>query len=77
MNIPHRSVPAGQFKAECLGILDRVAQNREPVVVTKRGRPVAMVVPLEPESPSRSLKGSVRIDGDIVEPTGEIWQADV
>ena len=39
-------MPAGRFKAECLALLDRVEQSGEPVVVTKRGRPVAEVVPI-------------------------------
>lgn len=68
------SIPAGRFKAECLALLDRVARRREPVVVTKHGRPVAKVVPIEPE-PAPSLRGSLTFRGDILS-TGEAWDAD-
>ena len=40
-----KSIAAGKFKDRCLKILDEVAQTRTAVVVTKRGRPVARVVP--------------------------------
>lgn len=75
MKTPLETVPAGRFKAECLALLDRVEKSRTPIVVTKRGRPVAKVVPPDrPEAPS--LKGSVRYRGDIVESLGEAWEAD-
>ena len=51
-----RSIPATQFKARCLALLDEVAQRRETLVITKRGKPVARVLPVdEPQS----LLGSV------------------
>ncbi len=71
----HRSIPAGQFKSHCLAILDRVAEKRESVVVTKRGRPVARVVPLEGGAP-KSMLGSVRERGDIVGSLDERWDAE-
>ncbi len=70
-----RSIPAGQFKSHCLAILDRVAETREFVIVTKRGRPVARVVPLEQRG-IKSLRGSVRERGDIVGSLGESWDAE-
>lgn len=66
-----RVVPAGRFKAECLALLDRVEQTGEPVVVTKRGRPVAEVVPIRVKK--RTLKGSVTVRGDIVGPILDAW----
>ncbi len=51
-----KSISASQFKAKCLALLDEVAETRETLVVTKRGKPVARVMP--PEEP-RSLIGSV------------------
>jgi prevent-host-death family protein len=66
-----RVVAAGRFKAECLALLDRVEQTGEPVVVTKRGRPVAKVVPIRAKR--RPLKGSVRVRGDIVGPILDAW----
>lgn len=42
-----RTVPAGQFKAKCLALMDEVQAKRIPVLVTKNGKPVAKLVPLE------------------------------
>lgn len=67
-----RQMPAGRFKAECLAVLDRVAETGEPVVVTKRGRPVAEVVPLEKRA-APTLRGSVKTRGDIVGPVFADW----
>jgi prevent-host-death family protein len=50
---------AGKFKDECLKILDDVARNKTSVVITKRGRPVAKLVPCEPSPDGRGLAGSV------------------
>ena len=69
-----RIVPAGRFKAECLALLDRVEQTGEPVVVTKRGRPVAEVVPIRARK--RTLKGSVTFRGDMVGPILDTWDLD-
>ncbi len=69
-----RIVPAGRFKAECLALLDRVEQTGEPLVVTKRGRPVAEVVPVR--ATRRSLKGSVTVRGDILGPILDTWDVD-
>jgi prevent-host-death family protein len=72
---PVRSIAAGEFKAKCLEVLDRVARDGSAYVVTKRGRPVARVVPVEVEKP-RSLRGSVQYHADIVEPLGDDWPVD-
>ena len=66
---------AGTFKAQCLAVLDRVAETGEPVVVTKRGRPVAEVVPVRTRRPP-SLRGSARTHGDIVGPILGHWNID-
>lgn len=69
-----KAVPAAKFKAECLALLDRVAETGESLVITKRGRPVARVLPMEPSEP-KSLRGSVREIGDIVAPIDVSWEA--
>lgn len=69
-----RTLSAARFKAECLAVLDRVAESREVYVVTKRGRPVAQVVPIEPAA-AAPLAGSVRVLGDIVSPILGTWDA--
>lgn len=67
------TVPAGEFKARCLALLDRVAETGEELVVTKRGKPVARLVPVEPPKP---LRGSVVWEGDLISPIGEDWAAE-
>lgn len=66
-----RTVPAAQFKAQCLGLLDEVEKTRRELVITKRGRPVARVVPLERATRRTPLGG--RILGDIVGPIEPEW----
>lgn len=71
-----RSIPASEFKAKCLALLDEVAQKRETLVVTKRGKPVARVVPAEEP---RSLVGTVRqlvSDEELIKPLYEEWEPD-
>jgi prevent-host-death family protein len=70
-----RRIPASVFKARCLALLDDVQETRETLVVTKRGRPVAMVVAVPERPATRSLRGSVRSHGDLVAPIGEDWEA--
>jgi len=71
-----RTINASRFKAECLGLLDEVADTGQELVITKRGRPVARVTPVE-DAPS--LRGSVRFlvsDEALVAPLGEVWNAE-
>lgn len=65
-----KQIPAGEFKARCLAILDDVAQTGEEVVVTKRGRPVARLVPVEPAAP---LEGSIIREGNLIDPIDVGW----
>ena len=69
-------IAAGEFKAKCLKLLDEVAETGEVLVITKRGKPVARVVPM-PGSRGLfgALSGSVVREDDIVSPTGEAWDA--
>jgi prevent-host-death family protein len=65
------SVPATKFKAKCLELMDRVAERRESFVITKRGKPVARLVPMD-RKPKDSIFGWLRGEawevGDIVAP---------
>jgi prevent-host-death family protein len=64
-------VSATEFKAKCLELMDRVAEKRESFVITKRGRPVARLVPVDktpPQSLLGSMLGQAWDTGDIVEP---------
>ena len=68
-----RSVPAGEFKAKCLAIFDEVERAGRSFVVTKRGRPVARVVPLAVGR--SSLLGSVLHEEDLLSPVDSDWDA--
>lgn len=71
-------IPASDFKARCLQILDDVASSGHPVTVTKRGKPVARLLPIQTEAPPLrgSWEGKVRIHGDIVNfDTSDEWEA--
>jgi len=73
MSTQPKSIPAGEFKARCLALLDKVARTRQPLIVTKRGKPVAKVVPTETHAP-RKLLGSVKFHGNIVDPILDEWE---
>lgn len=73
------TVPATEFKAKCLELMDRVAERRESFVITKRGKAVAQLVPVDP--PKRKsilgfMQGRMEIVGDLDQPlwTDEQWK---
>lgn len=70
-----KSINASDFKARCLRVLDDVQATRTEVVITKRGKPVARLIPIGPARTSlRGVwKGMVRIGGDIVQTD---WSSD-
>ena len=70
-----------KFKATCLAVLERVRKTRKPVLVTRRGEPIAEVVPPPPAAKPKKFVGSMagtgRIVGDILGPASEEaeWEA--
>ncbi len=70
-----KHVPAAKFKETCLALLDQV--DPEGIVITKRGKPVAKLIPFATDSSDLigALTGKVRIKGDIMS-TGASWHAD-
>ena len=65
-------IAISEFKAKCAAVLDRVSKTKQPVRITRHGKPVADVVPA-PQVMDRaawigSLKGTIKILGDIVSP---------
>ena len=64
-----KSMLISEFKAKCIATLKNVQRTGTPVVVTRRGKPVAQVVPM-PRAPERrtlgTLRGRLRIRGDLV-----------
>jgi prevent-host-death family protein len=73
-----KNIAAGEFKAKCLALLDEVAEHRLELVITKRGKPVAKLVPVGGEKPRLlgRMAGTIQITGDIINPTGEVWDAE-
>lgn len=69
------TVPVSKFKATCLALLDKVKRTRKPILVTRKGEPLALVgPPPEPERPASWLgtfQASGRIVGDIVSPASD------
>lgn len=74
-----KTMAAGEFKARCLTAMDEVNKTREPLLVTKRGKPVVKLVPAE--KPTKTflgrLEGVMEIVGDIESPIEppEAWEA--
>lgn len=69
-----QQIQISKFKATCLAVLDRVAQTREPILVTRRGTPIAKIIPPAPTPAASwlgSMKGSVEIHGDVIAPVSE------
>lgn len=65
---------ASEFKARCLAVLDEIQQTGRELTITKRGKPVAKVVPVEP---APSLRGSVTqlvSDEELIAPLDEDWK---
>lgn len=74
-------VPASEVKNAWHEFLDRVSRSREEIVITRYGRPIARLAPVEPASdePRRgivgSMAGTVTIHGDIIEAIDVEWEA--
>jgi prevent-host-death family protein len=72
-----KKMAAGVFKTNCLAVMDEVQAKRVTVVITKRGKPVAKLVPVEAKKDDLFglFKGKVTIVGDVVSPalTLEEW----
>jgi antitoxin (DNA-binding transcriptional repressor) of toxin-antitoxin stability system len=71
-----KSMAAGKFKHLCLKTLDEIARTKSTVVITKRGRPVAKLVPCDPAPVARGLAGSVLKEVGDPFGTGERWDDD-
>jgi len=71
-----RTISASHFKAQCLALMNEIAETGQAVVVTKHKRPIVEVVPA---NPATSLRGSVRYlvsDEELLAPLGDTWEAD-
>jgi prevent-host-death family protein len=65
-----KTMAAGSFKAKCLAVMDEVQAKHETVVITKRGKPVAKLVPVNAETDEiyNFMAGKGAVTGDVVSP---------
>lgn len=70
-----KTMAAGSFKVHCLAVMDEVQARRQTVVITKRGRPVAKLVPADKDSGDiyHFLRGKGSVVGDVISPALEDW----
>jgi len=75
---------AGDFKAHCLRLMEKVARSGSPILVTKRGKPLVRVIPAAERDWTEAAwreRGRATLvlterDDDLVRSTGEIWGAE-
>lgn len=72
-----KTIAAGEFKAKCLSLMDEVEKSGEPLIVTKRGKPIVRLLPARSHRKSAfgAMRGSTVILGDIVAAIDEPWDA--
>lgn len=63
------SITAGSFQSKCMKLIDKIQEKQISVIITKRGKPIAKLVPIEDPT-------SVTINNDIIAPIDEDWNAD-
>ena len=73
-----REVAISEFKAKCLSLLEQVSKTKTPLRVTRRGQPIADVIPASSDVEERnwmgSMSDSIEITGDVVSPVIEIQE---
>jgi prevent-host-death family protein len=74
-----KKIAAAAFKAQCLTLMDQVRSTKQPLLITKRGKPVAKLVPVDTGQDDfiGRLKGVFRVVGDIESPIEppEVWES--
>ena len=76
---PPATIQAGEFKAKCLELMDQVQEHLREIVITKHGKPVAKLVPVEPAKHKPAfgaLKGSITWYGDLIAPMDDAWEVE-
>jgi prevent-host-death family protein len=75
-----KTMPAGSFKTHCLAVIDEVYEKHEEVIITKHGKPMARLVPLEEKEDEifGFMRGRMKIVGDIISPVDPIdgWDSE-
>ena len=74
------TIPISKFKATCLRLLGNVKKTGKPILITRKGVPIALVTPPPPPKPENwvgCMAATVKITGDIIAPVldGEEWEA--
>jgi prevent-host-death family protein len=65
------TLSVSEFKAKCLSVLQDVNKQKKRVIITKRGKPIAEVIPHESEDKEVPLEDTVVFMGDITSPVAE------
>ncbi|MBI2838474.1 MAG: type II toxin-antitoxin system Phd/YefM family antitoxin [Acidobacteria bacterium] len=76
--LDQRSVKVSEFKARCLRLLQEVADSDRTIIVTKRGKPIARVIPFRRRAAPicGAHRGEIHVRGDIVRSGGPRWEAE-
>jgi prevent-host-death family protein len=70
------TLSVSKFKATCLAVLEEVKKKKKKVLITKRGEPIAEIIPVNEKKTDVPLKETVTFMGDIVSPVAEEdWEA--
>ncbi len=74
-----KTIAVGEFKSKCLSLLEGVRSKKNHLIITKRGEPIAEVIPFKKEKKKgrNPRLGTIIYQGDIVSPTGVKWEADL
>lgn len=65
------TISVSEFKATCLSVLEKVKREKKKFLITKRGEPIAEIVPVDHQKKQVPLKDTVTFVGDIVSPVAE------
>jgi prevent-host-death family protein len=72
-----QDISISEFKAKCVGLVEKVHKTRQPLCIAERGRPVAEVIPAGPDRKRKFLgdmMGTAQIIGDIVDPVIDLGE---
>lgn len=74
-----KEIQISTFKAECLRLLDEVSRTKEGLTVTRHGKPLVVINPVEEQQPRKGFgiaQGTIEIKGDIIEPAADLsdWE---
>jgi prevent-host-death family protein len=72
-----KEISAAIFKAQCLTLMEDVRSTRRPIVITKRGKPIAKLVPLDEQKDEfiGRLKGVFEVVGELDSDPAEAWES--